>query len=64
MDTLEARFAKIRAQRELAGTNVHFLREDGTPDCYSFASMEKADKFRATLERLGRTILPNPPQEK
>jgi len=45
------------AAREANGTNVHFLREDGTRDRYSFATMEGAEKFKASLRRQGRTII-------
>lgn len=52
--------AKMRAaveRREAAGTNVHFLRDDGTPDRFSFRDMKSADRFRASLRRAGLTIL-------
>ncbi|WP_430636113.1 hypothetical protein [Sphingomonas hankookensis] len=45
------------AQRETVGLNVHFLREDGTPDRFSFATSERAEAFRAKLRRQGVTIL-------
>jgi len=45
------------AVREAQGLNVQFLREDGTRDRYSFATMEGAEKFKATLRRNGRTII-------
>lgn len=58
-DAIAARFAKVRADREALGTNVHFIREDGERDCFSFATAETAEKFRASLKAAGRTILPN-----
>ena len=52
--------AKMRAtveRREKAGTNVHFLRDDGTPDRFSFCNEERAEAFRAKLRRLGLKII-------
>lgn len=45
------------ATRETQGLNIHFLREDGTRDRYSFATMEGAEKFKSSLRRQGRTII-------
>lgn len=52
----EARIEAIRSKREAQGLNVHFLREDGTPDNFSFATEERANAFRESLKRQGRTI--------
>lgn len=53
----EARIAAVRAKRETLALNVHFLREDGTPDSFSFATVERRDMFVASLKRQGRMIL-------
>lgn len=55
--SLAARMQAVIATREEAGLNVHFLREDGTPDRFSFATEERAEAFRAKLRKAGRTIL-------
>lgn len=47
----------IVASREADGRNVHFLREDGTPDRFSFATKNRADRFCASLRRQGRVVL-------
>ena len=52
----DALFGAVRAKREAAGTNVHFINERGEQDCYSFATAERAAKFKAKLAALGRTI--------
>ena len=59
MDAIADRLNKVRAAREATGMglNVRFLREDGTPDEFSFASVERAEAFRASLRRTGRAIL-------
>ncbi|MDR7257842.1 hypothetical protein J2X47_002022 [Sphingomonas sp. BE270] len=59
MFDMDALAARIKAKREATGLglNVRFLREDGTPDEYSFATVGRAEKFRATLTRRGRTLL-------
>ena len=49
--------AKVRARREPLGLNVRFLREDGTPDEWSWRDTEGADRFRASLRRQGLTVL-------
>ena len=48
---LAAHLDRIVAQREIAGTNVHFTNERGEADRYSFASSAEADKFRAQRAR-------------
>ena len=48
---LAAHLDRIVAQRETAGTNVHFTNERGEADRYSFASAAEADKFRAQRAR-------------
>lgn len=60
MFDMDALAARVRAKREATGLglNVRFLREDGTPDEFSFANAERAEAFRATLVRQGRTVLP------
>ncbi len=55
---LGKRAAAVVAQREAQGLNVHFLREDGTPDRFSFATAERADAFRASLNRRGLIVAP------
>lgn len=59
MFDMDALAARVRAQREATGLglNVRFKREDGTPDEYSFAKVERAEKFRAALARQGRELL-------
>ncbi len=52
-----ARMDALRAKREALGFNVHFIRDDGTPDCFSFRTAERANAFRASLVRQGRTII-------
>lgn len=47
----------VRARREPLGLNVRFLRDDGTPDEFSFRDTVQADKFRAALRRRGLTPL-------
>jgi hypothetical protein len=54
---LAARAQAIVAQREGEGLNVHFINLDGQADRRSFATKERADAFRASLERNGQTIL-------
>lgn len=60
MFDMDALAARVKAKREATGLglNVRFLREDGTPDEFSFATAERAEAFRATLGRQGRTVLP------
>ena len=59
MFDMDALAAKVRARREATGLglNVEFLREDGTPDNFSFGTQERADAFREKLRRTGRTVL-------
>ena len=52
----DALFAAVRAKREAAGTNVHFINDRGEQDSYSFATADRAAKFKAKLVELGRTI--------
>lgn len=54
---LAARAKALVATREAHGMNVHFVRENGTADRFSFRDRESADKFRAALRRAGRTII-------
>jgi hypothetical protein len=42
---------KIVASRELDGRNVHFTNERGEADRFSFATKERADKFRANVSK-------------
>lgn len=53
----EDRFARIRANREAAGTNVHFVNERGERDMMSMATTERADALRAKLGRKGCEIV-------
>lgn len=55
---IAARMRDSRERREIAGTNVHFINERGESDCFSFATMERADAFRAKLKRQGLQLLP------
>lgn len=59
-DTLPAAIA-ARAKAVVAaredGRNVHFINESGARDRYSFATLERADAFRAKLRRAGREVL-------
>jgi hypothetical protein len=59
MFDFEAPIASVRAAREDKGLNVHFVREDGTPDSFSFATPERATAFAASLRRQGRTVTSN-----
>lgn len=57
---MDALVANVKAKREATGLglNVRFEREDGTPDCFSFADKDRADRFREKLVRTGRKMLP------
>jgi len=55
--TIAAKMRAVVERREKAGTNVHFLRDDGTPDRFSFRDMESADRFRASLRRQKLTVI-------
>ena len=59
MIDMNALAVRVKAKREAAGLglNVRFLREDGTPDEFSFADPARAEAFRASLQRQGRTLL-------
>ena len=54
---MDALAARVRTKREAAGTNVHFVNSGGKRDCYSFATKERADAFRAKLTSIGRELL-------
>lgn len=54
---LAASAKAIVAKREAQGLNVHFEREDGTADRFSFRNAERADAFRASLKRQGRKVI-------
>lgn len=54
---LGQRAAALVAKRDSEGCNVYFLREDGTPDRFSFADGERAEGFKDSLIRQGRTII-------
>ena len=54
---LGARAKALVAAREANGTNVHFIRADGTRDRYSFATSEQAENFKRSLIREGLTII-------
>lgn len=54
---LGQRAAALVAKREAEGLNVHFINERGQRDRYSFATQERADAFRDSLWRQGRTIV-------
>lgn len=56
---MDALVARVKAKREAAGIglNVRFLREDGTRDEFSFATVDRANAFRAKLTRQGREVL-------
>jgi len=58
-DMMNALAARVKAKREAQGVglNVRFVREDGRNDEYSFATVERADAFRAKLAAAGRTVL-------
>jgi hypothetical protein len=51
------RAAQLKRETQDPRLNVHFTREDGRPDCFSFPTLDRADAFRAKLQRIGRTIL-------
>lgn len=53
---LGAKANALVAKREEDGRNVHFTREDGTEDRFSFATNERADAFRAKVRRQGMTV--------
>lgn len=59
MFDMDALAARVKAKREAQGLglNVLFVREDGTHDEFSFATVERADAFRASLVRQGRKVL-------
>ena len=42
---------RLVAARELDGRNVHFTNERGEADRFSFATKERADKFRAKVPK-------------
>lgn len=54
---LAAKMRATVAAREADGRNVHFINEDGRADRFSFATIERADAFRANLQRNGREVL-------
>jgi hypothetical protein len=54
---LAARIRATLAERETAGTNVHFVNERGEKDRFSFATKERADAFRARLVKEGLQVL-------
>lgn len=54
---MDALAARIRAQREAAGLNVHFINGRGELDSHSYASPARRDAFIAQLGRMGREIV-------
>jgi hypothetical protein len=56
-DMMNALAARVKAKREATAGNVRFVGLDGKPSEFSFASVEKADAFRASVVREGREIL-------
>lgn len=56
-DMMNALAARVKARREAAGTNVRFLNVDGRADEFSFATVERAEAFRATRVRMGSEML-------
>lgn len=59
MFDMDALAARVKAKREAQGLglNVRFVREDGAHDEFSFATVERANAFRASLVRQGRKVL-------
>lgn len=58
MFDMDALATRVRARREATGGNVRFVGDDGKPNEFSFATTEKAGKFRDALVREGRTVFP------
>lgn len=58
-DMMNALAARLKAKREAAGLglNVRFVNVDGRNDEFSFATVERAEAFRAKLVRQGRELL-------
>lgn len=54
---LAARMQRTVEAREAAGFNVHFINERGARDRFSFRDQERADAFKAKLQRQGLTVL-------
>lgn len=54
----EALFQKVRETRRSKGFNVTFIRpDDGREDEWSFRDKASADRFRASIERQGLTVV-------
>lgn len=53
---IAARAKVVVASRE-DGRNVHFINESAERDRFSFTTLERADAFRAQLNRAGREVL-------
>ena len=53
---LAAKARTLVASREADGRNVHFVNDRGEQDRFSFATVERADAFRAKLARRGLQI--------
>ena len=56
-DMMNALAARVKAKREDAGSNVRFVNERGQADEFSFATVERADAFRAVRVRMGSEML-------
>lgn len=56
-DMMNALAARVKAKREAAGTNVRFVNERGQRDEFSFATVERAEAFRAVRFQMGSEIL-------
>jgi len=56
-DMMNALAARVKAKREAAGTNVRFVNVDGKTDEFSFATVERAEAFRAARVRMGSEML-------
>ncbi len=53
----EAQFAALRTKREAAGTNVHYINENGHRSMMSMRDAASADRLRAKLRRDGLEVL-------
>lgn len=58
-DMMNALAARVKVKREAAGLglNVRFVNLDGRNDEFSFATVKRAEAFRAKLVRQGRELL-------
>ena len=51
------RMNAVKRERNVRGLNVHYIRADGTPDCFSFNSHDRATAFSKARAAEGLEII-------